>query len=157
MKNGLSIKKAAFYSALVLMALLSSCGSNSGNEDAQNSEAPQSMVADNGQGVGKYKNDEIPALDTTIASKGAELFKLKCIACHKLTDQKLVGPGLYGVTKRRKASWILNMMTSPLEMTKNDSTAKSLFEKHIVQMTFQDVNDEQARQLLMFFLSNDSN
>lgn len=156
MKYNFSIKKSTISSAIVLMALLSSCGGNSGNDNAQNAEAPKSMVADDGQGVGKYKNDEFPALDTTIAAKGSELFKLKCSACHKLTDQKLVGPGLNGVTKRRKASWILNMMTSPLEMTKNDPTAKSLFEKHIVQMTFQDVNDEQAHQLLMFFLNNDS-
>ncbi len=156
MKYNLSIKKSTISLAIVLMALLSSCGGNSGNDNAQNAEAPKSMVADDGQGVGKYKNDEFPALDTAIASKGAELFKLKCSACHKLTDQKLVGPGLYGVTKRRKASWILNMMTNPLEMTKNDPTAKGLFEKHLVQMTFQDVNDEQAHKILMFFLSNDS-
>lgn len=156
MKYNLSIKKSTISAVIVLMALLSSCGGNSGNDNAQNAEAPKSMVADDGQGVGKYKNDEFPALDTVIASKGEALFKLKCSACHKLNDQKLVGPGLYGVTKRRKASWIMNMMTNPLEMTKNDPTAKGLFEKHLVQMTFQDVNDEQAHQILMFFLNNDS-
>jgi cytochrome c2 len=90
------------------MALFSSCG-NSGSNSADNAAAPQSMVAstDDGQGVGKYKNDEYAALDTAVVTKGEALFKLKCSACHKTTDQKLVGPGLYGVTKRRKASWIM--------------------------------------------------
>jgi mono/diheme cytochrome c family protein len=156
MKYNLTTKKFTLSAAIVVMALFSSCG-NSGSDNANQTNAPQSMVtADDGQGVGKYKNDEFPTLDTVVATKGEALFKLKCSACHKPTDQKLVGPGLYGVTKRRKASWIMNMMTNPLEMTKNDPTAKGLLEKHLVQMTFQDVNDEQAHQIVMFFLKNDS-
>jgi cytochrome c2 len=31
---------------------------------------------------------------------GEKLFKINCASCHKVTDQKLVGPGLKGVADR---------------------------------------------------------
>jgi hypothetical protein len=41
-------------------------------------------------------------------------------------------------------------------MTKSDPTAKDLLATHLTQMTFQDVSDEQAKQILEFFRKNDS-
>src|SRR6476661_3894456 len=64
--------------------------------------------------------DEIKAGDVQIThplnaqwvSEGKGIYDLKCQACHKLTDEKLVGPGWKGVTQRRKPEWILNMITN---------------------------------------------
>jgi cytochrome c2 len=84
------------------------------------------------------------------------IFESKCAACHKTTDQKVVGPGLKGVTTRRQPAWILNMMTNPIEMTQKDPTAKELLAEHLTQMTFQDVSDEQAKQILEYLRQNDA-
>ena len=50
----------------------------------------------------------------------------------------------------------MNMITNPAEMTQRDKTAHELLEVHLVQMTFQDVSDDQAKAILEYFRSNDS-
>ena len=45
--------------------------------------------------------------DWVTAGKG--IYELKCQSCHKLTEEKLVGPGWKDVTKKRTPAWILNM------------------------------------------------
>jgi hypothetical protein len=144
---------------IAALFLLASCGNNDKKTETESTEAPKSMIADapkdDGQGVGKYRNITLAAIDDKIADQGKIIFTSKCSACHKPTDKKVVGPGLKGVTQRRQAAWILNMITNPLEMTKTDPTAKDLLATHLTQMTFQDVSDEQAKQILEFLRKND--
>jgi len=131
------------------LAIMIGC---SGNENTNNSTAPaESMVKDDGQGVGRFKDVSLGTFDATIAATGKTVFEAKCVACHRVTDQKIVGPGLKGVTQRRKPAWILNMITNPLEMTQKDPEAKKLLETHLVQMTFQNVTDDEARTILEYF------
>ncbi|MFN8287978.1 MAG: cytochrome c [Chitinophagales bacterium] len=143
----------------ILVFSLSSCGGESKEQTAQTGDAPQSMVeepkADDGQGIGKFKNITLAAIDAKVAESGKSVFEAKCSACHNSTDVKKVGPGLFGVTQRRQPAWILNMITNPQEMTQKDPTAKKLLEEHLTQMTFQDVSDEQAKQILEYFRQND--
>jgi cytochrome c1 len=47
------------------------------------------------------------------------------------------------------------MMTNPVEMTQKDPTAKELLAEHLTQMTFQDVSDDQAKQILEYLREND--
>lgn len=135
------------------IALIASC---SGNETKNTSgTAPESMVkkeavADNGEGVGKFSNVTLAAFDATLAASGKAVFESKCSACHKTTAQKIVGPGLKDVTKRRKPAWILNMITNPEEMTKKDPQAMKLLEEHLTQMTFQNVSDDEAKAILEY-------
>ncbi|MFN8276028.1 MAG: cytochrome c [Chitinophagales bacterium] len=146
---------------LLSAAWLAIAGCNNTSQPANTDNLPQSMVADapkdDGQGIGKFKNITLAAIDDKKAESGKLIFETKCSACHKVTDQKVVGPGLKGVTDRRQPAWILNMMTNPVEMTKSDPTAKELLAQHLTQMTFQDVSDEQAIQILEFLRKNDSN
>ena len=136
-----------------------SCGNNE-KKTEESTEAPQSMVQDapkdDGQGIGKFKNITLAALDEKLAAQGKVIFEAKCSACHKATDKKVVGPGLLGVTERRQPAWILNMMTNPVEMTQKDPTAKDLLAEHLTQMTFQDVSDDQAKQILEYLRENDT-
>jgi len=135
------------------IALIAGC---SGNEDTSTSgTAPESMVkkeavADNGEGVGKFSGLTLGSFDTTLAASGKSVFETKCSACHKTTEQKIVGPGLKGVTQRRKPAWVLNMITNPEEMTKKDPVAMKLLEEHLTQMTFQNVTDEEAKSILEY-------
>jgi mono/diheme cytochrome c family protein len=146
----------ASATALIFMT---SCGNNEKKID-ESTETPQSMIQDapkdDGQGIGKFKNITLAALDAKLAETGKTVFEAKCSACHNPTDVKKVGPGLKGVTERRQPAWILNMITNPVEMTQKDPTAKDLLTTHLTQMTFQDVSDDQAKQILEYLRQNDA-
>lgn len=107
-------------------------------------------------GIGPVKKVELGAVDKALGEKGKIIFEQKCIACHKL-DSKLVGPPLKDVTKRRKPEWIMNMILNPEQMTKENTTAKQLFGQYLTQMTFQNVSQDDARAILEYFRTIDSN
>lgn len=160
-KINLPVKSLLPASLVVLLALfIYSCGNNNKTDESQTSEPPKSMIEDpkpdDGQGIGKFKNVELGAVDEKKAANGQTVFEAKCSACHNTTDVKKVGPGLAGITQRRQAAWILNMITNPQEMTQKDPTGKKLLEEHLTQMTFQDVSDEQAKEMLEFFRQQDA-
>lgn len=161
-------QKTLFLAAILAgMTLLFACGqSNGGSDTADDSSAAQAAstasadidpeAKSDSKGIGKFTDVKLEAIDPAMAAKGEAVFNAKCSACHKVTDQKLVGPGLLGVTKRRTPEWIMNQITNPVEMEAKDPVGKALLAKHLTQMTFQDVNDEQTRQILEYFRQNDS-
>lgn len=148
-----------FLMSGIFVSLFAFTGCGGGNTD-DSASAAQSMVPDepkdDGQGIGKFKDVTLAAIDNSLAEKGKVIFEAKCVACHRTSDQKIVGPGLKGVTAKRSPAWILNMITNPEEMTKKDPTAKDLLAEHLTQMTFQDVSDEEAKQILEYLRVNDS-
>jgi len=106
-------------------------------------------------GIGPIKSEvKLGPIDKNLVVKGEQTFTTKCSACHKL-DVKLVGPPLKDVTKRRRPEWIMNMMLNPQQMTMENPTAKELFATYLVQMTFQDVSQDDARAILEYFRNND--
>lgn len=108
------------------------------------------------KGVGRFTAVSLGAIDPAMAAKGQAVFTAKCSACHKVTDQKVVGPGLLGVTKRRTPEWIMNQITNPVEMEQKDPVGQALLAKHLTQMTFQNVTDDETRQILEYLRQNDS-
>lgn len=104
-------------------------------------------------GVGVItKVDLSENVDATMASEGEKAFVTKCSACHKL-DEKYVGPPLRNVTKRRSPEWIMNMILDPEKMTKENPTAKALYEEYMTQMTNQNVEKVDARKILEYLRS----
>ncbi|WP_246229484.1 c-type cytochrome [Mucilaginibacter humi] len=91
------------------MTLLFACGqSNGGSEAESTSTAPAAAATtadidpeakSDSKGIGKFKEIKLEPIDAAMAAKGEAVFSAKCSACHKMTDQKVVGPGLLGVTK----------------------------------------------------------
>lgn len=94
-------------------------------------------------------------LDATWVSAGKDAYELKCQSCHKLTEEKLVGPGWKDVTVRRKPVWIMNMITNVDMMLESDPEAQKLLEQCLVRMPNQNITKDEARQLLEFMRSND--
>lgn len=94
-------------------------------------------------------------LDTGWVAAGKRIYELKCQPCHKLTGDKLVGPGWLGVTKRRTPVWILNMITNVDMMLETDPEAQKLLELCMVRMPNQNLMLEDARKVLEFQRSND--
>jgi len=86
---------------------------------------------------------------------GKGIYELKCQACHKLTDERLVGPGWKGVTQRREPHWVMNMITNVEMMLEKDPEAQKLLEQCLVRMPNQNLTKEDARQILEFMRSND--
>jgi cytochrome c551/c552 len=82
----------------------------------------------------------------TWQTKAKLLFEAKCVSCHKF-NEKLVGPPLAGITKKRKPEWIMNMILNPVEMTQKNPAAQELYRQFLVQMTYQDVTQDDARSI----------
>jgi len=105
-------------------------------------------------GIGPVKEVKLGSIDQNLVNKGKTTFETKCASCHKF-DTRLVGPPLQGITQRRKPEWIMNMILNPQQMTQENPVAKELFATYLVQMTFQDVSQDDARALLEYFRSID--
>ena len=122
--------------------------------DAASTEAPSQV--DDKKGLGKFKDVVIPAtLDNSMAASGESIAKMKCLSCHKLTDEKLVGPGWKDVTTRRTAAWTMNFVTNTEEMLNKDAEAIASLEICLVRMPNQNLNDDEARQVYEYMRKND--
>jgi len=94
-------------------------------------------------------------LDQAMVTAGKATYELKCQSCHKLTEEKLVGPGWKGVTTKRQPLWIMNMITNVDMMLETDAEAQKLLELCMVRMPNQNISQEEARKVLEFMRSND--
>jgi cytochrome c551/c552 len=155
-----------FLLILIVSATVYACGNNSGSTkaDGKTTEpAATTSAADNGnpsydpnRGVGRFtKVDVTPALNTTMADAGVKVYDTKCASCHKLTDERLVGPGWKDVTTRRTAEWIMNFATNPDEMLSKDPEAMAQLEICLVRMPNQNLSDDDARHVFEFMRKND--
>lgn len=94
-------------------------------------------------------------LNAEWVTHGKNIYELKCQSCHRLTEEKLVGPGWKDVTKRRQPVWIMNMITNVDMMLASDAEAQKLLEQCMVRMPNQNISKEDARIVLEFMRSND--
>jgi hypothetical protein len=130
---------------------------NSENLSENPANIPESInlnIFSEDKGVGKFNNLKLTGLNKNMASEGDVLFHANCAACHSITADRLVGPGLKGITAIRTPEWIMNMVTNPAGMTSNDSIAKALLQVYSVQMAVSVTND-QARKILEYLRNND--
>lgn len=147
---------------IVALTMFTSCGKKEKeSEDFSAGEATTETAADASsydpnRGLGKYTTVEIgDKLDVAMATEGEKIQGVKCSACHKLTDEKLVGPGWKGVTERRKPEWIMNFITNPDPMIDKDPELQAQLELCLVRMPNQALTDNDARHLLEFMRQND--
>ena len=141
-----------------LVGLTYACSNNS-SEKKETSSTDQASSDDSGsspEGVGKFKHIDLAAtLDKKLADGGKTIYDMKCAGCHKLTGEKLVGPGWKNVTERRKPEWIMNFVTNTEEMLNKDTSAQAMLEICMVKMPNQNLSDEDARKVLEFMREND--
>ena len=115
----------------------------------KSSEVDKSIVDLSNKGIGPISSLEISAIDDLLATKGKDVYKTNCTACHKL-GKRSVGPSLQGVTTRRSPEWIMNMIMNPEEMIDKDPIAIELLEEYMAPMTNQHIVEEDARAILEF-------
>ena len=86
---------------------------------------------------------------------GKGIYEVKCQSCHKLSAERLVGPGWQGITNRREPHWIMNMITNVDMMLETDPEAQKLLEQCLVRMPNQNVSKDDSRKIIEFMRSND--
>jgi mono/diheme cytochrome c family protein len=149
--------------AIVICCLfIYSCGSGPQTPSSETPSADASLVqpadkeADNAKGHGKFTDVKLThPLDPKMIAAGKITYDVKCGACHKLTNEKLVGPGWKGVTDRRNPEWIMNFITNTDEMIDKDPAAQAMLETCMVRMPNQHLKDDEARELLEYMRDND--
>ncbi|HQV06438.1 MAG TPA: c-type cytochrome [Chitinophagaceae bacterium] len=152
----------------VLAFVIASCGSKNDKEKTETNASDTTTTAttettENGnpsydpkRGEGKFTNVELSQkLDAAKAEAGDKVYSVKCSSCHKLTDERLVGPGWKDVTKRHSPEWIMNFVTNPDEMLDKDPKAQAMLEICLVRMPNQNLTDDDARNVYEFMRKND--
>lgn len=156
------MRKLIVISSIVLV--IAACNNNSNKDEKKEEPAATEKTAaagenpsyDPNRGEGKFtKVDVSPNLDAAKAEAGNKVFAVKCSACHKLTDEKLVGPGWKGVTGRHTPEWIMNFITNPDPMLNKDPKAQAMLEICLVRMPNQNLTDADARNVYEFMRKND--
>jgi mono/diheme cytochrome c family protein len=145
---------------LFLIVFLVACGPEKPNTSNTNSssavEDAVQQTVDPTKGIGQVKNVTLHTpLEEDRISRGLAIYEMKCQACHKLNDQRVVGPGWKGVTQRRKPEWIMNMVTNVEVMLEQDPEAQKLLELCLTRMPNQNVSIGDARDVLEFMRQND--
>ena len=134
-----------------------------GSENAADESAAPSESSSGGSEQSEVHGTEVKPGDVKLTSplnaqwvaEGKATYDVKCQACHKLNDERVVGPGWKDVTKRREPHWIMNMITNVDMMLEKDPEAQKLLEQCLVRMPNQNLSIDQARQVLEFMRSND--
>lgn len=143
----------------LIITSLAACGG--GGEKKQLSDPKYTAESQpeqeaNPKGIGEVKNVELtdPLVESMVKS-GEAIYEMKCSACHKLTAQRVVGPGWAGITNKRTPEWIMNMITNVDVMLAEDPTAQKLLEECLTRMPNQGVSIGDARDILEFMRKND--
>lgn len=151
------MNKSITFLVLIFLSLFISCGEGdssgeSGSEPAgENSEKKE------------VHGDEIKPGDVTLTNPlnaawvtdGKNIYDVKCQGCHKLSEDRIVGPGWKGVTRKREPHWIMNMITNVDMMLETDPEAQKLLEQCLVRMPNQNLTKDDARHVIEFMRSND--
>lgn len=104
------------------------------------------------RGLGKYDetNVDVSSFDPAMAAEGKKAADVKCMSCHKTTDERLVGPGWKGVTERQTPHWIMNFISNPDPMIDVDPELQKQLELCLVRMPNQGLSDAEARNVLEY-------
>ena len=129
-------------SVLAIGALIASCGEkkeekkdgfemNRAKKEVKAEASTEGVPVDmDNDGIGPFKDvtfsDEVNA---ELAAAGEAKYSAICTACH-MAEQRMIGPALKGVYERRSPAWVMNMISNPDGMLKEDPIAKALLKEY---------------------------
>ena len=147
---------------LITIGLLGACAPDRTKQSTESSEGSSSgsdavaQNADPSKGLGQVTSVTlITPLEQERIGRGKAIYEMKCSACHKLTAQRVVGPGWAGITNKRRPEWIMNMITNTDVMLDQDATAQKLLEECLTRMPNQGLSVGDARDVLEYMREND--
>lgn len=152
--------------SMISVAVITSCG---GDKNTNESTIPDTQTStdaaptaegdqyDPKRGMGKWTAETISYAELTpeMGTSGKKIFDVKCSACHKLTDEKLVGPGWKGITTKHEPYWIMNFISDPDPMIDVDPELQKQLELCMVRMPNQNLSDQDGKDILAFMKQND--
>jgi hypothetical protein len=143
----------------IVIGLVGCAPDRSQKESGNDSDSEKNAVAENvdpTKGIGQVTNVTLNTpLEQERIGRGKAIYEMKCQACHRLDDQRVVGPGWKDVTKRRTPEWIMNMVTNVDVMLDQDPEAQKLLELCLTRMPNQNVSIGDARDVLEYMRQND--
>lgn len=138
------------------LALLTACGGSETTQQATSTQQEIEKPYDPAIGEGKFSSVSISdTIDQDLVDAGKQAFENKCVSCHKTNTEKLVGPGLKGITTRKKAEWIMNYVSNPERMMEKDPEIQAQVKIYTVRMPNQGISETEARNLYEFLRQND--
>jgi len=89
---------------------------------------------------------------TAAAEQGKTIFNANCVVCHSLGDEKLIGPGLKDVTKRRTEAWLIPWIRNSQKVIESgDKYAVDLYNAYNkIQMPPYAFSDEEIKSILAY-------
>jgi mono/diheme cytochrome c family protein len=145
-----------------ILTMIYACSDSGKKEQTSDKQEPASAeqstpaASASDKGIGKFQNVTIdPKLNEAMASKGQSVYDVKCSACHKLTDERLVGPGWKGTTARHTPEWIMNFVTNVDEMLNKDPKAQAQLDVCLLRLPNKNLTDDDARAVYEFMRKND--
>jgi mono/diheme cytochrome c family protein len=88
------------------------------------------------------------------AQAGEAAFQTRCAACHSTGANRIVGPGLAGVTQTQDRAWLLRKITEPDRLTaEGDSRTQALVAEFGTPMPNMGVSRAEAESILDFLAS----
>ena len=152
------------FSVLALVGLTAfamACGGSESSSSTASTPAPagtekaETAMVTPAPTPGLITADDIKLgeIDQGMVTKGKEIYDVKCQACHSLGTNRVVGPGWQGVVEQRKPEWIMNMILHTDAMLESDEQAQALLEECLVRMPNQNLDKDDARNVLEFMRS----
>jgi mono/diheme cytochrome c family protein len=142
------------FAMVAAMVLLFSCADKPKVQEEYPEHAQsavEEVITDPTKGIGAVKTVTLKTpIEQDRVGRGLAIYEMKCSACHKLTEERLVGPGWKDVTKRRQPEWIMNMITNVDVMLERDPEAQKMLELCLVRMPNQNISIGDARDILEY-------
>lgn len=140
---------------LLFLFLSLNCGQKSPKSDkTQNAETPQGLTAfELEHGIGPVTSEiTLSEVSQERIDAGQELFKIKCSACHKVTE-RYIGPDLGTVLNQRSPTFVLNMILNPDGMTKEHPEGKKMMAEYLSPMPNQNLTQDEALAIVHYLKS----
>ncbi len=89
---------------------------------------------------------------TAAAEQGKTIFNANCVVCHALSDEKVIGPGLKDVTKRRPEAWLIPWIRNSQKVIESgDKYAVDLYNAYNkIQMPPYAFSDDEIKSVLAY-------
>lgn len=152
MKHLILILSISFLSVFSWTA----CSSDNSGEEAESNQAKTESTAsgltpfEEKHGVGPVTEEiTLGEIDQQLAKQGAEIFKGKCSACHKM-NERYVGPQMGDILEKRSPTYVMNMMLNPDGMLEKHPEAKKMLSQFYTPMPNQNLTREQARSVVEY-------
>jgi len=123
--------------------------------DASNPAGLTSFQMENG--IGPITQPVVyDSIDQSMVDRGKAIFDSKCMSCHKFGD-RYVGPDLAQIIDMRSGAYIMNMILNPAEMIQKHPEARAKLAEYMTPMPFQNVSEDEARDILEYLRSQNNN